>query len=149
MKVLSFIVLAGVFLTASLSSCNEETITVDTSLPQGTFSVDRSGTFVDQNAAGSTGTASLGTDEEGTQFLKLSSDFMTAVGTGTVTVYFSTSMDYVASPETGNPDLRLIGFVQENGEHYFKVDPVLESGFTHVILWCGSASVPFGYAALN
>jgi hypothetical protein len=58
-------------------------------------------------------------------------------------------MDYIADPASGNPDLRLVGICQMNGENFFKLDPTVGSEFTHVILWCGSANVPFGYAELN
>lgn len=134
-----------------LTSCDDdnETVMIDTSLPEGTFTAQKSGSFMEQNGTGSTGTAQLGTDSNGTQFLAFGSNFMTNLGTGTVTVYLSTSMDYVADPANGNPDLRLAGIVQKNGQNYYKLDPAAEAKFTHVILWCGSASIPFGYAALQ
>ncbi len=146
------VILLGFLSTTTMISCSEDaptTITIDSSQPQGAFTANVNGTFVDQNAAGSVGTVELGLDEDGTQFLKFDSDFSTGLATGTVTVYFSTSMDYVADPGLGNPDLRLLGAVQDTGEMYFKVDPVLEAQFTHVILWCATANIPFGYAELN
>jgi len=131
-------------------SCSDESVvTVDTSKPDGAFTIAKDGAFVEQNATGSKGTASLGTDSKGTEFLKFSSDFNTNLGTGTVTVYLSTSMTYMADPANGNPDLLLVGIVNKAGETYFKIDPAAPSKFTHVILWCGSASIPFGYAELN
>ena len=93
--------------------------------------------------------ASLGTDETGTQFLKFGSDFTTTFATGTVTVYLSTSQVFVPDPGNGNPNLRLLGAVSAAGENFFKLSPAAASKFTHVILWCGSASVPFGYAPLQ
>ena len=140
-----------VMLAIVLTSCTQEaeTLIVDTSLPQGNFSVEKSGTFVEQNATGTAGSVQIGSDEEGVQFLKLGTDFTTGLATGTVTVYFSTSMDYVADPGLGNPDLRLLGVIQKTGETYFKIDPILEDEFTHVILWCATANIPFGYAELN
>ncbi|MDX1907118.1 MAG: DM13 domain-containing protein [Bacteroidia bacterium] len=130
------------------SACTEEVI-IDSSLPQGTFSVARSGSFVEQNSTGSTGMAQLGTDEDGVQFVKFGTSFSTNFATGTVTVYLSKSQTYMADPANGNPSLRLVGITQKGGEQYFKVDPAVGSEFTHVILWCASAGVPFGYAPLN
>jgi len=143
--------LAGAIIILVVASCSKdaETIIVDSAMPQGSFVAEKSGTFIDQNAAGSVGLVSLGTDEEGAEFIKLSSDFSTSLATGTVTLYGSTSMDFIADPGAGNPDLRLIGIVQDSGEMFFKLDPSLEDKFTHVILWCGTANIPFGYAALN
>lgn len=134
----------------SMFACTkEQEVVIDSSMPQGDFSVALSGSFVEQNGTGSTGTAELGIDSKGTEFLKFDSDFNTNLGTGTVTVYLSTSMDYVADPGSGNPDLYLVGPVKTAGINYFKLDPAADSKFTYVILWCGSASIPFGYAALN
>lgn len=134
-----------------MPSCSDDaqTITIDTSKPDGTFSASESGMFVEQNSTGSAGTVELGLDSKGTQFLRFGSDFTTNLGTGTVTVYLSTSMDYVADPGSGNPDLRLVGIVATNGETFYKLDPAAASKFTHVILWCGSANIPFGYAELQ
>ena len=74
---------------------------------------------------------------------------MTELGTGTATVYLSTSATYKADPGKGNPDLKLLGIVAKNGEQYFKLSAAPESKFTHVIIWCGSASIPFGNTPLN
>ncbi len=132
-------------------SCSDdaETITLDSSQPSGTFTSSSSGSFVAQNDSGSAGTAELGKDSEGTQFLHFSNEFKTNQGTGTVTIYMSTSATFTASPGTGNPDLLLVGAVKTNGEKYFKIAPVAASKFTHVILWCGSANVTFGNAELK
>lgn len=135
---------------AMLSSCEKEVeVLVDSSKPQGTFTATKNGVFVEQNSTGSKGTASLGTDEQGTQFLKFGSDFSTTFATGTVTVYLSTSQTFTPDPGNGNPELRLVGPVSVAGENYFKLSPAAAAKYTHVILWCGSANVPFGYAALQ
>jgi hypothetical protein len=147
-KIQILTILLALFSFVACESDPEEVI-IDSSQPQGTFTPVEMGTFVEQNMTGSAGTAALGTDEEGTEFLRFGSDFMTNLGTGTVTVYLSTSQDFMADPGNGNPDLRLVGPVRSNGENFFKLDPAAESKFTHVILWCGSANIPFGYAALN
>jgi hypothetical protein len=145
-KKLSIILLSAAFVMGC--SDDEETITIDSSQPQGDFSVQLSGMFVEDNAP-SSGTVEIGTDNTGTQFLHLGSNFETAVATGTVAVFLSTSDTYTADPGSGNPDLQLIGSVSVNGEAYFKIEPVAAAKFTHVILWCTSVGVQFGNAELN
>ncbi len=137
------------FFTTSCGEDEPEIQEIDTSMPSGSFTADISGTFVAQNDTGSKGMAELGTDEDGTQFLHFGSDFETVLATGTVTIYLSTSDTFTADPGNGNPDLFLVGVVKANGEQYFKLDPGAASKFDNVILWCGSASIPFGYAALQ
>ena len=136
------------FLLVFASACTEEVI-IDPTLPTGDFSADRSGTFVEQNGTGSAGTAEIGTDDDGEQFVRFGSNFTTNFATGTVTVYLSTSETFTADPGNGNPALRLLGVTRAGGEQFFKVDPAAGNNFTHVILWCASANIPFGYAALN
>jgi hypothetical protein len=141
------IVLIGLF---TLTSCEKEVeVIVDSSVPSGALTAAKSGTFVEQNATGSKGKATLGTDGKSVQFLQLGSDFSTSFGTGTVTVYLSTSKDFKTDPMKGNPDLRLLGGVNKAGTANFKLDPKADAKFTHVILWCASANVPFGYAELK
>jgi hypothetical protein len=137
--------------TLGITSCTKDavTVTVDSSKPDGTFTVTKSGTFTAQSSTPTVGMAQLGTDSKGVQFLKFSSNFTTQFATGTVSVYLSTSMNFVASPDTGNPDLKLIGPVQKAGENFFKIAPSADAKFTHVILWCGTAGVPFGNAEVK
>jgi hypothetical protein len=147
-KNLSVVVLVCA-LVVLMASCKKEEIVIDLNLPAGTFTASKSGSIVAQNDTGSKGTVSLGTDESGTTFVKFDSDFSTVLATGTLTVYLSTSDTYIADPGNGNPNLKLIGIVSKNGEQYFKLDSPAGSQFTHVILWCGSASIPFGYSPLQ
>lgn len=145
-----FVALAAVAL--SFQACDDDddnTTIIDSSQPQGQFTATKNGTFVEQNATGSKGQAQLGTDSEGVQFLRFGSDFSTTFATGTVTVYLSTSQNFVPNPGAGNPDLRLLGPVTKAGENFFKLSPAADTKFTHVILWCASANVPFGYAPLQ
>jgi hypothetical protein len=146
-----FILFALLALASFFTSCEKdpEEVIIDSSVPQGALNVSKTGSVVAQNDTGSKGTIQLGTDTNNTQFVKFGTDFKTVLATGTVSVYLSTSMNYVADPGNGNPNLRLIGIVQKDGEQYFKLDPKADAKFTHLILWCGSANVPFGYAALN
>jgi hypothetical protein len=140
---------ALIFAGFSCSDDDSEIITIDPTVPTGTFTVQQSGSFVEQNGTGSMGTVEVGTDSDGEQFLRFGSNFNTNLATGTVTVYFSTSMEFVPNPGAGNPDLQIVGPVGQSGENFFLVEPDLDSKFTHVILWCGSANIPFGYAELN
>lgn len=130
------------------SSCSEEII-IDPTLPSGTFSVDRSGSFVAQSGTQTMGVAELGTDEEGTQFLRFGDSFTTKFSTGTVAVYLSTSDTYTADPGSNNPDLFLAGITRAGGEQYIRMSETVGSNFTHVILWCASAGIPFGNAELK
>ncbi len=135
-----------------LVSCSDdaEQIIVDPNVPQGALNVQRSGNFVDQNNAGSTGQAALGTDSQGTEFLQFDSSFNTALATGTVTVFLSTSDTFMADPMNGNPNLLPLGPVRNSGENFFRIPAGSSTAqFTHVILWCGSVGVPFGNANLQ
>ncbi len=146
LKVLFFALLSIASIVSFTACEKEKEVIVDPTIPQGTFSANKSGTFVEQNATGTKGVAELGTDEDGVQFLKFGSDFNTKFSTGTVTVYLSTSMTFTPDPGNGNPFLRLVGPVSKAGENYFRLSPSADPKFNHVIVWCGSASIPFGYA---
>ena len=153
---LKFKVMKNNFLTLivlalfSLASCSKtETVTVDTATPQGNFSKLKMGSLTAQNGTPTKGTVNTGSDEKGTYFVKFGSDFTTELGTGTVTVYLSTSATYKADPGKGNPDLKIVGLVSKNGEQFLKMSGAPDAKFTHVIIWCGSANVPFGNAPMN
>jgi hypothetical protein len=134
----------------TLVSCTKtEQVTIDSAQPQGTFSITKTGTLTAQNNTPTKGTGSIGTDAQGTPFVKLGTDFTTELGTGTATLYLSTSATYKASPGTGNPDLKLVGIISKNGEQNFKLAAAPDAKFTHLIVWCGSAAVPFGNAMLK
>ncbi len=129
---------------------DEKPVIIDSSLPNGVLTVQRTGTFVDQNASGSAGRASIGPDTQGTTFLAFNNEFRTKLSTGTVTVWLSTSDTFTASPGTGSPNLLLVGPVRNAGENFFKIPTGVDVGkYTHVILWCGAVSVPFGNARLQ
>ncbi len=137
------------FVLVGCSDDETETITIDTSLPVGNFEVDRQGDLVAESGTPTKGTVQLGTDSEGADFLRFSSDFTTELGTGTVGIFLSTSATYTTDPANGNPDLRLIGNVASNGEMFVKLNSAPEAKFTHIILWCATASIPFGNAELQ
>lgn len=136
----------------TLTSCgddDQEIVTIDSSLPSGTLSVVRSGSFIAQNDTPTQGDVEYGTDDNSTNFVRLANNFTTELATGTVSVYLSTSDVFTPSPENGNPDLMLIGSIRSNGEQFFKLDAAIPANFTHVILWCNTASIPFGNSPLN
>jgi len=141
------------FALLGFSSCEKEketiTETIDSSKPSGAFTASKSGTLIAQNGTPTAGTVKLGKDASGTYYFKLASNFITELGTGTASVYLSTSSTFVASPGSGNPDLQLVGIVKSNGEAFYKLASMPASKFTHVIIWCGSANIPFGNAPLQ
>ncbi len=135
-----------------LIACSEDTdpVTIDPTLPSGSLTLQRSGTFTDQNGAGSTGSASLGIDSKAKEFLAFNQAFNTALATGTVTVYLSTSATFTPDPANGNPNLLVLGPVRSAGENFFAIPTGFSTAkYTHVILWCGSVGIPFGNARLQ
>ena len=66
--------------------------------------------------------------------------------TGTVNVYLSSSKDLTLSEKES---FQLVAVVNEPGEHYFKLANFPDSKFSHGILWCGAAAIPFGFAELK
>ena len=137
-------------LTFVMSSCSkDDEVIIDSSQPTGNFTAERSGTLTAESGTPTSGTVELGKDEDSESFLRFGSDFTTQLATGTVSVYFSTSATFTADPANGNPDLILVGSIQQNGEQYIKLNTSVGSNFTHVILWCNTASIPFGNAQLQ
>jgi len=146
------LVFATLMVFSAFTACDDDdpaTEIIDTSMPQGTFTAQRSGSFVAQNNTPTMGDAELGTDEDGTTFLRFTPSFNTELATGTVTVYFSTSENLMFDAGNGNPDVRLVGPISGSGEQFFRLTSTIPGQFTHVILWCGSVGIPFGNAALN
>lgn len=139
------------FLFLAFTACNndDDPEIIDSSVLTGQFTVANSGTFVAENGTPTAGTVEVGTDEDGETFLRFGSNFTTELGTGTVSIYLSTSQTFTPDPANGNPNLRVVGSVGNNGEQYIKLNSAVDSKFTHIILWCGTANIPFGYAALN
>lgn len=141
--------MAIAFLFASCKKDTETvTVTVDPTAPVGAFSATKNGNLTAQNGTPTTGSIQLGTDTQGSTFLRLGPTFKTELGTGTATVYLSTSATYMANPGAGNPTLKLLGTVAANGERYYKISGTIPSNFTYVIIWCGSANIPFGNGQL-
>jgi hypothetical protein len=148
-KNLFVIALLSIITLASCTKTETVEVAVDASQPVGTFTKARMGTLVPQNGTPTAGMVQIGTDSKGTSFLKMGTDFKTELGTGTVTVFLSTSGTYKADPMKGNPDLKLVGVVSKNGEQFVKLNTAVPSNFTHIILWCATAGIPFGNAPVN
>lgn len=146
----NLLIVFAVFSLFAFTACTEEEpIVIDTSVPAGTFTVSKSGSFVAQNGTPTTGMAAVGIDSLNTTFVQFNSAFATEFGTGTVTVYLSTTDALSFDPGSGNPDAKLVGITQQAGEQYFKLSSTVDEKFTHIVLWCASANIPFGYAPLN
>ncbi|PZX51941.1 hypothetical protein [Algoriphagus chordae] len=112
----------------------------------GKVDVLKMGTFTSQSGSNTKGMIDLVTDESGDFFVKLSDDFNSSFHTGTVTVYLSDSKNLTLS-ETSS--FQLVAVVDAPGEHYYKLPNFPSAKFTHGILWCGAAAIPFGYAEFN
>ena len=132
-----------------LAACKKDDPINDSPMPNGEFTVERSGTFTAENNQPTAGTVEYGKDEDDVYFVKLGSDFTTDQATGTLGLYFSTSAVFTSDPGNGNPDLMALGTITQNGEQYIKLDEAVASNFTHIILWCNTASVSFGNAQLQ
>lgn len=146
------IILASIVIaTTVFTSCKKETTTVtaDPTKPDGAFTVSKTGSLVAQNGTPTQGTIELGTDSKGVTFLHLGANFKTELGTGTATVYLSKTMTFSASPGSGNPDLKLAGIVAGNGEAWYKFTAAPSTTLGFVIIWCGTANIPFGNGKLN
>lgn len=148
-NVMALLLMSVTLLFTACNNDDDNVEIIDSSLPNGELTVQRSGTFVAQNGTPTQGMAQVGTDDDGATFLRFSDDFMTELATGTVSIFLSTSDTFTADPGSGNPDLSLIGVVNGNGEAFYKQTGGIDSKFTHVILWCGTANIPFGYAPLQ
>lgn len=144
-----FVFFAALAMFTTSCSDDGETIIIDSSEPMGNLSVERSGTFTPQNNKPTQGAAELGRDEDNVTFLRFSDDFSTDLATGTVTVYLSTSETFMRDPGNGNPDIQLLGAVSGTGEEFYRIEGGVDSKFTHVILWCDSVEIPFGFAPLQ
>lgn len=155
MKKTIYYLFAVALSSAVLMSCGDdedpepETVieTVDSSQPMGETSTTKMGVLVEENDTGTKGTAKIIKDADGIYFLELGSDFETNLGTGTVSVFLAKSAVF----KTGMPDgsQMAVGTIAKNGLTYFKLSSAPDAAFTHVILWCSTAGIPFGNAELK
>ena len=148
LKSITFSLLAlGLLFT--LHSCKKDEMINESPSPKGDFTVERSGSFTAENGTPTVGTIEYGKDEDDVYFVHFGSNFVTDQATGTIGLYFSTSATFTADPGNGNPDLMQVGSVTTNGEQYFKLNAAVASSFTHLILWCNTAAIPFGNGQLQ
>lgn len=132
-----------------LAACREETDeapmnpAVEVSEP---LEVLKSGALSNQSGAGTRGTMRLIKDASNKHFIELSDNFTTKFSTGTVTVYLSTSASLRLN-EAGS--FLLLGLANKPGSHFFELAGNPDPKFTHGIIWCGAAGIPFGNAKLD
>ncbi len=136
-----------------LSSCDSGSMKdadkmkpVDEVAVSGPVTVLKTGTLNAQSSTNTKGMVQLVTNSEGKYFVRLTNDFTTKFSTGTVTVYLSTS-DRLQLSTSGS--FQLVSIVGKAGEHFFPLTATPDAKFTHGIIWCGAAAIPFGFAPLN
>lgn len=136
-----------------ISSCDSSTMEdadkmkpVDKVEVTGPISVIKTGTLTAQSSTNTLGMVQIVTNTEGKYFVRLTENFTTKFSTGTVTVYLSTS-DRLQLNSSGT--FQLVSIVGKAGEHFFPLAAAPDAKFTHGIIWCGAAAIPFGFAPLN
>ncbi len=143
-------IIFSVFLLFALAACQKEDAPpgnpADPTLPTGMFTAARSGVFQDQNGYNAEGSAQLGTDETGAQWLRFAPDFNASLSTGAVTVYLSKNQNLALN---SGGSFQRVELVTTPGEHFYKISPAAGDDFKFAILWCASASVQFGNAELK
>lgn len=112
----------------------------------GAFAAARSGNFQKQNGYNAEGTAQIGADEAGSQWLRLGPDFDASLSTGAVTIYLSQNQNL--SLNAPGSFLR-VDLVTVAGEHFYKIEPAVTADFKFAVLWCASAGVQFGNAEMQ
>jgi hypothetical protein len=136
-----------------LASCDSESMKdadkmkpVDNVAVTGPITVVKTGSLTAQSSTNTLGMVQLVTNQDGKFFVRLTENFTTKFSTGTVTVYLSTS-DKLQLSTSGT--FQLVSIVGKAGEHFFPLTAAPDSKFTHGIIWCGAAAIPFGFAPLN
>lgn len=110
------------------------------------FEVQKGGALTAQSSTNTRGMVQIVKDDAGAYFVRLTSDFTTKFSTGTVTVYLADS-DRLNLGQSGT--FQLVSVVGEAGEHFFPLAAAPDTKFTHGIIWCGAAAIPFGFAPLQ
>jgi hypothetical protein len=146
MKNLSLILLMMSIILLSCDNMPDETPMDDQVMVTGPLEVLRSGTLSNQSGAGTRGSVQLVKDQAGKYFISLSDNFTTKFSTGTVTVYLSTSASLRLN-ESGS--FQLLGSANRPGAHFYELQGNIDEKFTHTIIWCGAAAIPFGNALLE
>lgn len=148
MKKRKLIYLISAFLLI-MSACENgtEDVPMDNSVDvTGQLEVIKSGSLSNQSGAGTRGSVQLVKDQAGKFYVSLSENFTTKFSTGTVTVYLSTSSS-LRTNEAGT--FQLLGLANRPGAHFYPLAASPDAKFTHGIIWCGAAAIPFGNALLE
>lgn len=135
--------------SAVLLACeniSEEFSMDDIAQVTGQLEVIKSGSLTSQSGAGTRGSVQLVKDQAGKYYITLSENFMTKFSTETVTVYLSTSSSLRLN-ESGS--FQLLGLANKPGAHFFELPGNVDPKYTHGIIWCGAAAIPFGNALLE
>ena len=142
--------LYSVFLITFLSSCGDSgedpMAPDDNTMVMGQVDVLRSGTLTAQSSTNTMGMVAIVKDKDGKHFVRLSENFTTKFSTGTVTVYLATSQTLNLN---SSGTFQLVSIVGKPGEQFFALPGLPDSKFTHAIIWCGAAAIPFGFAKLD
>lgn len=146
MKNLSLILLMMSIILLSCDNMPDEIPMDDQAMVTGPLEVLRSGTLSNQSGAGTRGSVQLVKDQAGKYFISLSDNFTTKFSTGTVTVYLSTSPSLRLNE---NGSFQLLGSANRPGAHFYELQGNIDEKFTHAIIWCGAAAIPFGNALLE
>lgn len=136
--------------TLSLVSCTDEDGSPDApddnGMVMGQVDVLRSGNLTAQSSTNTQGNVAIVKDKDGKYFVRLSENFTTKFSTGTVTVYLATSQTLNLESSSS---FQLVSIVGKPGEQFFSLSGLPDAKFTHAIIWCGAAAIPFGFARLE
>ncbi len=112
----------------------------------------RTGTLTAENATPTAGSVSIVRDANNEEWISFGSNFTSTFATGTVAVYLAKSNARIGSqrtlPPPPVPNILSAGFVAVNGAQSIKIR-ASSTGFSHVVLYCETAEINFGNAAMN
>lgn len=147
MKNLSTILVLAAFSLLSCQDKSDQMPADDNDVEvTGPLEVIKSGALSNQSGAGTRGTVQLVKDQTGKFYISLSDNFTTKFSTGTVTVYLSTTSSLRLN-ESGS--FQLLGLANRPGAHFYELQGNKDDKFSHAIIWCGAAAIPFGNALLE
>lgn len=136
--------------TLSITSCDDQDGSPDApddnEIVMGQVDVIKSGSLTAQSSTNTKGNVAIVKDKDGKHFVRLSENFTTKFSTGTVTVYLATSQTLNLESSSS---FQLVSIVGKPGEQFFSLSALPDAKFTHAIIWCGAAAIPFGFARLE
>ena len=149
----TYALITGLLLSFILISCgsessgdNDPSIPDNTQEVTGTVQLIKGGPLTAQSSTNTRGMVEIVKDQQNKYFVRLSDTFTTKFSTGTVTVYLSTGQTLNLNSQGS---FQLVSIVGKAGEHFFALPGKPDDKFTHGIIWCGAAGIPFGFAPLN